>query len=100
MPATSKQPENTNRNKGGRPAGSANKTTAEARTAFNNILKGRVKKVGGWIDKVAKDDPARACDLLLRIAEFYIPKPQRVEIGNAPNPDGTDGEVVFRVKRG
>lgn len=83
----------------GRPEGSANKTTAAARAAFNSILQGRAKKVGGWIDTVAKDDPAKACDLLLRIAEFYIPKPQRVEMLNAPNEDGSQGELVFRVKR-
>jgi hypothetical protein len=95
---TTKQPEKTP-NKGGRPKGSANKTTAEARAAFNSILKGRAKKVGGWIDKVAKTDPARACGLLLDLAEFCVAKPTRIEIANAPNPDGTEGEVVFRVKR-
>lgn len=97
-----KQPESspTTKRGRGRPEGSANKTTAAAREAFNTILQGRAKKVGAWIDKIAKDDPAKACDLLLRIAEFYIPKPQRVELANAPNPDGSDGEMVFRVKRG
>jgi hypothetical protein len=86
--ATNKQAEsNQGAKRGrGRPEGSVNKVTAEARGAFNDILKGRAKKVGGWIDKVAKNDPAKATDLL-------------VEISNAPNPDGTDGEMVFRVRR-
>lgn len=95
----SKQPENTSKNKGGRPAGSPNKTTAEARAAFTAILQGKSKKISGWIDQVAKDDPAKACDLMLRIAEFYIPKPQRVEVLNAPGDDGDPGELIFRVKR-
>lgn len=95
----SKQPGKTP-SKGGRPKGSANKATAEARAVFNSILQGRAKKVGGWIDTVAKNDPARACDLLLRLGEFFIPKPSRVELANASNADGSDGEVVFRVKRG
>jgi hypothetical protein len=94
--ATHKQLENTasQRNKGGRPKGSPNKVTADARAAFTKILEGRANKVGKWIDDVAKKDPAKACDLLLRLAEFHIPKLARTELANADT-----GELVVRVKR-
>lgn len=79
----------------GRRKGTPNKVTTDARAAFTSILQGRAKKVGGWIDKVAKNDPARACDMLLKLAEFCTPKLARSELANADA-----GELLVRVVRG
>jgi len=34
-----------------------------------------------WLDRVAKDDPAKAADLFLKAIEYHIPKLARTEIG-------------------
>lgn len=80
----------------GRRKGTPNKVTSDARAAFTKILQGRAHKVGSWIDQVAKTDPARACDMLLKLSEFCTPKLARTELAN---PTDT-GELVIRVKRG
>lgn len=79
----------------GRKAGVPNKVTTDARAAFTAILHGRAKKVGGWIDQVAKKDPARAVDALLKLSEFVTPKLARTELANADA-----GELIVRVVRG
>lgn len=78
----------------GRKKGTPNRVTSEAREAFTEILRGRAKKVGGWIDTVAKTDPARAADLVLKLAEFTTPKVARTELLNAET-----GETIVRVVR-
>lgn len=81
--------------RGGRQKGVPNKITTDVRMAFAELLQGRMGKLGGWIDKVAETDPGRAADLLMRAAEYHIPKLARSEIAT---PAGH--ELVVRVVRG
>src|SRR5258707_15841738 len=64
----------------GRKKGVPNKMTLEFRQLSRDMLEERFAKVGGWIDTVAETDPARACELTLRLAEFFLPKLQRLNI--------------------
>jgi hypothetical protein len=63
----------------GRARGTANKSTQDARAAMALLLSGNLTKLQGWLDATAKHDPAKAFDLMLRLAEFTIPKLQRSE---------------------
>lgn len=108
------------RKTGGRTKGTANKVTAEAREAFQAVYDGRLSDLDRWIRetgdgyevplilktvgpvlnadgtpkmvKVGKD-PGKASDLLLRMAEHFVPKLARHEhVGE----DGGPVEFVIR----
>ena len=75
----------TNRGRG-RPAGSVNKATKTFRDTINTLLEGNSENVSIWLEQVAtggsdpdKADPAKALDLLAKLAEFAAPKLSRAE---------------------
>lgn len=91
----------TNRGRG-RPAGSVNKATKTFRDTINTLLEGNAENVSVWLDQVAtgggdpdKADPAKALDLLAKLAEFAAPKLSRAEVANA---DDKAFETVNRVQ--
>ena len=96
-------------NKGaGRPAGSPNKATTEARQAIASFVDGNAHRLTGWLDKVAegvqvevldKDNnvvgheyvvppnPAKAFDMFQSVVEYHIPKLARQEhVGDDNKP--------------
>ncbi len=81
----------TNRGRG-RPAGSVNKATKTFRETINTLLEGNAENVSIWLDQVAtgngdpdKADPAKALDLLAKLAEFAAPKLSRAEVAGDPD---------------
>ena len=81
---------------GGRGAGTPNKSTAEFRTTISQLLSDNADNVGRWLLLVAdgdgtdtgRPDPARALDLLAKLAEYAAPKLNRTEM------TGADGGAV------
>lgn len=95
-------------NKGaGRPAGSPNKATADARQAIASFVDGNAYRLTEWLDQVANgvkvieqtDDgdvlekyvvppnPAKAFDMFQSVVEYHIPKLARTEhTGSDLNP--------------
>lgn len=66
--------------RGGRQPGTPNKITRDIRTVIGEMLEKAGPEMVGWLDKVAKKDPARALELALKAAEFAIPKLSRVGV--------------------
>ena len=56
------------------------KELSELRESFADILSDNKHNVNKWLDEVAKDDPAKALELLLKIGSFIIPKPRSIEL--------------------
>jgi hypothetical protein len=77
-------------NKAGRPKGTPNKATAEAREAFRKLVTTNLPKMQEWLDQVAMDDPYKAIDLMIKMSEFVLPKLARQEL------TGADGENLFK----
>lgn len=80
---------------GGRQKGAPNKVTAEFRETVRLLLEENSENVGRWLTLVAegdgsdnsKPDPAKALDLLAKLAEFAAPKLGRVEhVGDGGGP--------------
>ena len=64
----------------GRPAGVPNRATTQAREAFAALVEGNQSRLQEWLDRVAAENPKNALDMYLRLAEFVLPKPQRVDL--------------------
>jgi hypothetical protein len=96
-------------NKGaGRPAGSPNKATTEARQAIASFVDGNAHRLTGWLDQVAQGvkvevldeqgnsvgheyvvppNPAKAFDMFQSVVEYHIPKLARQEhVGDDNKP--------------
>jgi len=71
----------------GRPLGSPNKATADARQAIASFVDGNAHRLTEWLDKVAEGDaehdvkpnPAKAFELFQSVVEYHIPKLARTE---------------------
>ena len=87
---------------GGRIKGTPNKVNREFRETIRKLLDDNADNVGRWLQQVAegegetKPDPAKALDLLAKLAEFAAPKLGRVEhVGDGGGP--VLNEIVIKV---
>ncbi len=60
--------------------GTPNKATAESRALFKAMLEDLAPQMENWIRLGAEEDPLQAASLVLRLAEFHIPKIQRMTL--------------------
>jgi phage-related minor tail protein len=89
---------------GGRTKGTPNKATAEFRQTVQALLDENRDNVGRWLSLVAegdgtdsgKPDPAKALDLLAKLAEYAAPKLNRTEhTGDGGGPLQHSVKVTF-----
>jgi hypothetical protein len=78
----------------GRPAGSVNRATAEVRQAFASLVEGNRSRLQEWLDRVAEENPRNAIDLYLRMAEFVLPKLQRVDMSSSSSGEPIIVKIV------
>ena len=92
------------RKSGGRQAGTPNRVTREFRETVNSLLSKNTENIRIWLESVAEGDPAtgrtpdpaRALELLIKLAEFAAPKLARLECADA---NGTAaGPTSIRVE--
>jgi hypothetical protein len=106
----------------GRPAGSPNKATADARQAIAQFVDGNAHRLTEWLDSVANGvkaedpetgeeryvvppNPAKAFDMFQSVVEYHIPKLARTELaGDRENPLEVDvhmnvfGELLKAIR--
>ena len=75
---------------GGRKKGTPNKSTVEIREAYQKLVEGNLENMTKWLDTIAKDNPEKAMDMMLKLSEYMIPKLARQEIV------GDGGEDLFK----
>lgn len=100
----------------GRPAGSPNKATSDARQAIAQFVDGNAHRLTEWLDRVADGvkveeedpetgavtekyvvppNPAKAFDMFQSVVEYHIPKLARTEVAGDPkNPLEVDVHVT------
>jgi hypothetical protein len=88
----------------GRPKGSTNKVTREFRETVRQLLEDNAENVSRWLALVAEGDgtdkgapdPAKALDLLAKLAEYAAPKLGRTEhVGDGGGPVKAQVTVEF-----
>ena len=88
----------------GRPPGSPNKATADARRAIAAFVDENAYRLTEWLDAVASGDPdqdlkpnpAKAFELFQSVVEYHIPKLARTEhAGDPENPVNLNMTVEF-----
>ena len=73
----------------GRPKGTPNKTTVNAREAIAFLVDGNVSRMQGWLDRIAEEQgPLAAWKCINDVIEFHIPRLARSGI------TGKDGGAV------
>jgi hypothetical protein len=65
---------------GGREKGTPNKQTKEIREAYKILIEANLSNMTNWISDIAKDNPEKAVDLLIKLSEYVVPKLNRTEI--------------------
>lgn len=69
----------------GRPKGTPNRATVNAREAIARLIDGNVGRLQGWLDEIAKDEgPKAAWQCFVDLLEFSVPKLARNEL-TGPN---------------
>lgn len=63
----------------GRPPGSPNKTTAQAREAIAAFVDGNAHRLEKWLDQIAEESPHSAFLAFMSVVEYHIPKLARSE---------------------
>lgn len=51
----------------------------DVRKAFASLLESAAPKLERWLIRVAKKDPAKALDVIAKLAEFHVPKLAKLE---------------------
>lgn len=75
------------RNGAGRIKDRPNRTTTEFKDTIRKLLEDNAENVSKWLLEVSESNPAKALDLLVKLAEFAAPKLIRAEVaGDKDNP--------------
>jgi len=64
---------------GGRKKGTPNKTTKEIKEAFELIVDNNLNNIDEWIKNIADDNPEKAINIILKFAEYVLPKLNKTE---------------------
>jgi hypothetical protein len=96
----------------GRPPGTPNKATSDARQAIAQFVDGNAHRLTEWLDAVAQGvktvdpetgeekyvvppNPAKAFDMFQSVVEYHVPKLARMEVaGDRDNPLEVDVHVT------
>lgn len=83
-------------NPNGRPKGSPNKATTNAREAIAAFVEGNVERLNGWLDQIAAESPKDAFDAFMKVVEYNIPKLNRTDVQQL-DKNGKPADAGFEI---
>jgi len=84
----------------GRPKGSQNKDTKDIRAAFQLLIEKNLPKLEAWLTEIAKKNPAKAMDMVIKLSEYTIPKLKSIEIDLQTDFDKLSNEQLNDIIKG
>lgn len=84
-------------NPNGRPKGTPNKATTNAREAIAAFVDGNVDRLTSWLDAIAEESPKDAFNCFMSVIEYNIPKLARTE-QQFLDKDGQPADASVTVK--
>ena len=60
--------------------GVSNKTTSEIKEAYQLLVENNLENMTSWLEKIGKDNPEKAFDLIIKMSDFIVPKLSRQEV--------------------
>jgi len=87
---------------GGRKKGTPNKTTKEIKEAFELIVDNNLNNIDEWIKNIADDNPEKAINIILKFAEYVLPKLNKTEYTETKDDEYenlTDDELEEEMKK-
>lgn len=64
----------------GRPKGSKSKQSEAIRKAYADLIENNLENITLWLEKLAKNDPAKAIDALIKLSNFVVPKLSETDV--------------------
>ncbi len=93
-------PKGRTNNPGGRPKGTPNVLTKEIREVYQELIESNLSNVDVWLQEVAKDNPDRALNFIIRLSEYVVPKLQSTNLTSSFNFENmTDEELNNLIAR-
>lgn len=83
-------------NPNGRPPGTPNKSTINAREAIAYFVEGNVGRLNSWLDAIAEDSPKDAFDAFMKVVEYNIPKLNRTDVQQL-DASGKPADAGFNI---
>lgn len=78
---------------GGRQKGVENKVTRDTKEAFKRLVESNHDNMTLWLSRVAIEDPAKALEIVTKLAEYFIPK-----LARQVDENGKDAKITFLIK--
>ena len=75
----------------GRKKGVQNKATKDIKEAYKMLIEDNLDNLSDWLDKIGKQDPFKAVNILIGLSEFVVPKLARTENKN----ENTNNNFTF-----
>lgn len=94
MPFTQETASNAGKNSSRK--GVANKTTSEIKEAYQLLVENNIENMTIWLEKIGKDNPEKAFDLIIKMSDFIVPKLSRQEV-KMDKPTLTPEEKDLRI---
>lgn len=75
---------------GGRQKGVQNKTTTELKAIITQIVGNQLDRLEGDLDKIRRQNPAKAVEIAAKLIDYVLPKQTKMEI---------EGELKHKVDK-
>jgi len=75
---------------GGRQKGAQNKTTTELKEIITKIVGNQLDRLEGDLDKIRRQNPAKAVEIASKLIDYVLPKQTKMEI---------EGELKHKVDK-
>jgi hypothetical protein len=78
----------------GRVKGIPNRATRTVREAVALLVENNLPKLQSWLDRLAKKNPGKAAELVVRLLDFTTPKLMRAEVSVPPSQSRIDAPIT------